>query len=369
MPLAIASYQQLTALTDGRDVLSLAWTVDEQACLSVDLHALLAAVLRDEAVDAALAGVEAAGVDPYGEIALRFRLEAGLWPDLGDCGITCGAGVNSLLHNLASLARHGSAYVIGDAYPDYPHWFACNGGACHGAAVVGDVSAHIDRIRHLGVAVVLIDRPNLAGTDLGLDALRGLALALASQGTLVVVDESYANYLPPQDSAANIVGTTPNLCVLRGLSKAYQLGSLRLGYALAGRAAHAQVRRAVVPHQVSALSLRLGAAVLALGDIAAPLRARVAQNKPQMLELLGAVGIPAFSTSPWLPYVFLPGVGDGVDAPPGIDARHWLEARELVGKRQPFWSASSGEIAYRYRLSVPLEASRWERFERKFISP
>ena len=254
------------------------------------------------------------------------------------------------------MAASGAVWVIGDAYPDYPHWVGYARGHCRHAPTMiagqsssAAVAAHIDRARACAAAVVLIDRPNLGGVDLPLDAVCELANALRVRGTVVVVDESYANYHAPDFSAATLLAEAPNLCVLRGLSKGYQLGSLRLGIALAGAWATARVRAAIVPAQVSPLSLRLARAVLALGDITMPLRERVAENKPQMIAWLARLGIDALPLASPVPYLFL----DDLEAAPRC-----LEARGVIGKRQPYWSADSGQIAYRYRLSVPLAPHR-----------
>lgn len=54
------------------------------------------------------------------------------------------------------------------------------------------------------------------------------------QGGLVVVDEAFMDFLPPeqQQSVVGWVQAFPNLVVLRSLTKFYSLAGLRLGYAL-----------------------------------------------------------------------------------------------------------------------------------------
>ena len=59
------------------------------------------------------------------------------------------------------------------------------------------------------------------------------AAAATDAGTIVVVDESYASYLGPPESAAALTLEAPNLLVLRSVSKGYCAGGLRVGYVVA----------------------------------------------------------------------------------------------------------------------------------------
>jgi hypothetical protein len=47
VPLAIGTYDRLKTLADGSDLLNLAWTLDEAACLDADLPGLPAAELAE----------------------------------------------------------------------------------------------------------------------------------------------------------------------------------------------------------------------------------------------------------------------------------------------------------------------------------
>jgi histidinol-phosphate/aromatic aminotransferase/cobyric acid decarboxylase-like protein len=64
---------------------------------------------------------------------------------------------------------------------------------------------------------------------------REAILPLLEQFALVVIDEAFIDFLPPdqQQSLVNHVPDYPNLVVLRSLTKFYSLPGLRLGYAIA----------------------------------------------------------------------------------------------------------------------------------------
>lgn len=352
MTLAIGSYKPTTALADTDEVLSLAWTLDERDCFGEALRALLNDCLHRE-LEERLPYVDRYFVhDPYAESELADTLADAFGADAAALRISTASGVNSLLHALSALAVRG-AYVIGEVYPDFIHWARMRAGfvACGGAAAT-TAAAHVEATRASGAAIVLLDRPAMCGSTFSLDELEHLCSGLRGHA-LVVVDESYANYLPPSFSAAGLASRLDNLCVLRGLSKGYQLGSLRIGYALAGAAATAQVRAVLPAMQVSSLSLRLAGAVLRGGDLAAPLRARVAVAKPLASACLARSRYRLTPSQDAVPYLFL---ADGTEG-----SAERLRASGIAGKWQPFWDGAAGRMIHRYRLSVPLSPSRLHR--------
>jgi hypothetical protein len=305
---AFRSYESIDPSAPEGDTLNLAWTRDERECLSVDLAKLIEEELP--AVDRYLVR------DPYGEATLGLALPGRT--------VTCGAGVVSLLHALARLST--AVRIIGDTYPDFPYWVTQNGGTCAAFA-----------------SLWFLERPSLHGdafadvADLG-----ALCEDAARAGAIVIVDESNANYYPPAWSAIGLA--QENLVVLRGFSKAYGLGGLRLAFCVASAALTERVRSVVPPLLASSLSLRVGARVLALGDITAPLRARIAAHKREAIELFERAGVETLPPSEHLPYVL---------SPAGYES---LEARGILGKRHPLWS--EGKLADIYRLSVPLSDAR-----------
>jgi histidinol-phosphate aminotransferase len=340
MSLAFTSYEG-HAPGDGDDVLNLAWTIDEQEWLGADLRALVATELRSEADEGHPWLGSYLVRDPWGEAALRPAVAAYFGVPATNICVTCAAGVNHLLQAAALCCAGGEAAVIGDVYPDFPHWVMSFGGRCVPAA--------------RRAAVLLLERPSLTGTGLEIAELAAVCRDAEQKGGLVVVDESYGNYLPADASAARMTAITPNLIVLRGLSKGFWLGGARLGYAISGPAAAARLRSALAPMAASSLSLRLARAVLGMGDTAAKLRARVAVAQSQMLAALHDAKFPArLHPCAAVPYVFTD-FGDDTSIA-------WLRERGIVAKRQPFWSSAHADVRHRVRLSVPLRPERLDRF-------
>jgi histidinol-phosphate aminotransferase len=83
---------------------------------------------------------------------------------------------------------------------------------------------------------------------------------------LVVLDEAYSEYLPPQLATNSVAWLRdfPNLVITRTFSKAYGLAGLRIGYALAHPDIADLMNRVRQPFNTN--SLALAAAQAALGD-------------------------------------------------------------------------------------------------------
>ena len=115
--------------------------------------------------------------------------------------------------------------------------------------------------------VVWIANPNNpTGTLLAAEALEAFVRGVPER-VLVVVDEAYNEYLPPELKSDTVkwLRRHPNLVVTRTFSKAYGLAGLRVGYALA----HASVADIMnrVRQPFNANSLALAAATAALDDM------------------------------------------------------------------------------------------------------
>jgi hypothetical protein len=337
---AFRSYQTLDPAAPEGDTLNLAWTRDEREGLSVDLASVLACELRAE-LDGELRYLDRYLVrDPYGEETLGPAIAAAALLPQWRGRITCGAGVVSLLHGLARLPASGGVHIIGDTYPDFLYWVTQGGGTCTASR---------------SAALWFLERPSLIGdafaelTDLG-----ALCEEAARHGALVLVDESNANYYPPAWSAVGLTLAQENLVVARGFSKTYGLGGLRLAYCVASPALTERVRKVVPPLLASSLSLRLGQRVLSLGDIAAPLRARVHAHKREVTQLLERAGVGELvPSSEHLPYVFSRASAEHL--------RARLEARGVLGKHHPVWSERSAGLDHIYRLSIPVSEARMAR--------
>jgi histidinol-phosphate aminotransferase len=81
---------------------------------------------------------------------------------------------------------------------------------------------------------------------------------------LVVIDEAYNEYLPPElrSDSVRLIKRHPNVVITRTFSKAYGLAGLRVGYALAHGSVADVMNRVRQPFNVNAVALAAAAAAL-----------------------------------------------------------------------------------------------------------
>jgi histidinol-phosphate aminotransferase len=114
--------------------------------------------------------------------------------------------------------------------------------------------------------VVFVANPNNpTGTFIEAEAVREF-IAGVPDDVVVVLDEAYNEYLPPEQRADSVmwIARHPNLVVTRTFSKIYGLAGLRVGYAVASPALADLMNRVRQPFNVN--SLALAAATAALDD-------------------------------------------------------------------------------------------------------
>jgi histidinol-phosphate/aromatic aminotransferase/cobyric acid decarboxylase-like protein len=361
MFLAVSSYVDVAVDQKGAEFLNLAWTADERDFLSIDLDKVLQRELEDE-IRSSYPFFHAYFVrDPWGEGLLLDAIARFFALNGQDFSVTCGAGATSLLQAFAHLPNAKQTYVIGDAYPDFPHWALNSAGAkittvCE-SGFGGGIERHIANVVESGSTLVLVDRPALMSPDIPLEEVRRLCNCVSQFGCFVLIDESYANYYPPSFSAVRLVPQCPNLAVLRGLSKAYSLGSLRFGYCVASPQITQSIRSTLPPMLVSSLSLRIARALLNLGDITEGLRQRIAEKRLEATQVLENAEMSLVSQgSPYQPHLVC------CDK----DALRSLERRGVIAKMHPFWQGGFREVC---RLSVPLASLRMKDFREKLQRP
>ncbi|HEX9624768.1 MAG TPA: aminotransferase class I/II-fold pyridoxal phosphate-dependent enzyme [Streptosporangiaceae bacterium] len=244
--------------------------------------------------------------DPYGGERSAGALAAHLgWPagtGPGPGRVSVGAGVTGLLHGLAGLADGGVTLTAPDGHPQLAEASAAAGGQV-AVAPLTDLAAAKAAIAAIGPAVTIIDRPSFTGPCWPVPMIADLAAICDQAGSLLIVDESYACYLPPGDSAGPLTDTTPNLVVLRGVSKGFCCGGLRIGFAIASPELAARVRLVLAPLAGAALMLDVALELLRPPDSLDPLRARIAAVKPVIqaaVQRAGLVEVPADPRVPWI---------------------------------------------------------------------
>ena len=378
MSLAIHTHKEREAPAP-EPVLDLMWAPDEVESLTKSLEDVLGECLQSQG------GLVASGMrhyalsDPYGAQRSRPVLEHFFAASLPEDSITFGAGITSLLRQLAPLADGGPVVCFELSYPDYAAWACEYGSQTHYVSVAERVSAAyrgsivqcgsgreqtstelestdaaarlLDAALASHAGVVLIERPSVFGERISLDVLGRLATKLRCIGAVLLIDEAYHAYFAGFDSAASLVAGHGNVIVLRSFSKGYCCGGLRLGFALAGKQAAVRVRELVAPLQVAELSFQLGLRLLEAGDIFHQLRARVTECKRHVLRSLPLDAAQIFKGDESLPWIVLHDPSDKLRAA-------FKECGILV---KPIITGHSPYL----RMSIPLSPARLEAFDTK----
>jgi histidinol-phosphate/aromatic aminotransferase/cobyric acid decarboxylase-like protein len=281
--------------------------------------------------------------DPYGGHRSARILSAAHGVNLDAGCITFGAGVTQLLAALAPLAEGGRVATAPFGHPDLAAWARASGSD----VLVVDSLADLDAAR--SCSLVVLDRPGVAGEVHDAGELARLCSELSSTA-VVVVDESYANYLGPSASAVPVTTEVDNLVVVRGFSKGYCLGGLRAGYAVCSAALAETVRTRAVPMAVATASLEFGLQLIAAGDIFGPLRNRIAEVGPVVCAALDRLGVVTSQWHPALPWVV------------AQDAAVAARVLARAGISHKSFTPAAGGRANLVRLALPLSEPRLQRF-------
>lgn len=221
--------------------------------------------------------------------------------DLG--AIVLGNGSNDVLEIVASafLGPGRAAVYSQHCFAVYP--LATQARGARGIAVPAknyghDLDGMLAAIDEETYVVWIANPNNPTGTLLQPDALEAF-LKKVPERVLVVVDEAYNEYLPPEFKSETVkwLKRHPNLIVSRTFSKAYGLAGLRVGYAFAHPSVADIMNRVRQPFNVN--SIGLAAATAALDDMEFVARS-FAENLQGMRQIeegarsLGLDWIPSF---------------------------------------------------------------------------
>ena len=288
--------------------------------------------------------------DPYGAARAAPVLAGHLgWPadsELSQDRVSVGAGVTGLLHGLSRLADGGTVLIAPAGHPQLAEAAAAAGTTVAVAALTDPAAAKV-AVADLRPALTVLDRPATTGRHWSLPMVAELAASTAQAGGVLVVDEACGCYLPPGNSAAPLTRNVPGLVVLKGVSKGYCCGGLRIGFAVASAGLAKPVRAVLAPLAGSALSLDVALELFGQPDLLGPLRERIAEVKPAVRAALRRAGVAIVETDEHVPWIALNG-----DAA----TRATLAQVGLAVKDVPVLGSGPGLL----RMSLPLSVPRYE---------
>jgi histidinol-phosphate aminotransferase len=258
-------------------------------------HAIPDAVARD-IVSALSEAVAGANRYPDREFStLRESLAGYLGHGLTRENMWAANGSNEVLQQiLQAFAGPGrSALGFAPTYSMYP--ILANGTATHWVA--GDRDADfeltaartVDWITRTQPDVVVLCSPNNpTGTPLSLEVIEA---AYDATDGIVVVDEAYAEFMPPHTpSALTLLAGRDRLIVSRTMSKAFAFAGVRVGYLAASAAITDAMRLVRLPYHLSALTQAAAIAALAHADEMLGMVSEIRAQRERISAGLGALG-------------------------------------------------------------------------------
>jgi histidinol-phosphate/aromatic aminotransferase/cobyric acid decarboxylase-like protein len=219
--------------------------------------------------------------------------------------VSFGAGVSTLLRDLAGLADDGLILAPELVHPDLEAWAVERGADVDLVPESADGKIIRRALEARRPALVHLDRPSFSGDVMALDCVSTIAKSAEALGAVVVVDESAAAYLGPLDSAVQLVNSTRNLVVLRGFTKGYSCGGIRAAFAVASLNVCTRVRELVVPMQMSEFALEVALKLLASGDSFRRLRPRIRSAKTTFVATLRRAGFRVGTGHELIPWIVL----------------------------------------------------------------
>ena len=227
---------------------------------------------------------------------LRGKLATYLGPGVTPGQIVLGHGSFDVLTHLMRLLLSAGSLLggVSPQFTDVPLQVMLNNGRYHPVVLhpplfEADEESWLRAVRS-HPHVLYVDRPhNPTGQVIPQEALEKLCALGLRQGTWVVVDEAYGDYLPIEESAVRI--EAPNLVVTRSFSKAWGLAGVRVGYGVIRDQELFEIfRKTQPPFSLGTPGMVLASVVLEDRDFIEATRRYVAAAKARVLRALGDRG-------------------------------------------------------------------------------
>jgi len=221
-------------------------------------------------------------------IAAHFK-----WPENG---VVVSGGSNTLIRCLTIAGAIGRSVVsVKPTFPIYSDQARVLGAQLFEVPLKPDFSLPLDELRvtleqHAGV-IFLANPAAPTGNKFSQGQLEEL-LQVTSKNWIFVIDEAYHQFAGT--SALPLVAQYPHVVSLRTFSKAYGLGGLRIGFALAQPELATEIRKVVMPFSVSSLQVMAAETVLELDDFFKKRVATTISERERVSEALKGLNLRTY---------------------------------------------------------------------------
>lgn len=210
--------------------------------------------------------------------------------------ITAGNGAVEPIYILCHMLKPARVLVTAPTFSEYERAAKASGARVeyfyllpeHGFAI--DIAAMMPLVS--AVDMVFIGNPNNpTGTLLTNREIEPLLAMAKEQGTIVVVDESFLDFLfdDSEYTCRHLLSRYSNLVIVHSLTKFYAIPGLRLGFALANASLTGVLHSGKDPWNVNSLAQSAGVAALNDEQYRVLSKELVYKAKEELYSLLGAL--------------------------------------------------------------------------------
>ena len=152
-----------------------------------------------------------------------------------------------------------------------------------------DVDAALEVIDRERPAIVIVCSPN--NPTGGCEPIEAVRVLLRHAPGIVVVDEAYAEFAEPGQSAVPLLADEPRLVVTKTFSKAWRLAGVRIGYMMADPEIVTEMARVRLPYHLSSVTQIIGRAALRHSADTLELVSSIARERDRISLELEAMGL------------------------------------------------------------------------------
>ncbi|MDO8424921.1 MAG: aminotransferase class I/II-fold pyridoxal phosphate-dependent enzyme [bacterium] len=203
------------------------------------------------------------------------------------------------------LAQPEALLGIGPQFNEIPSEFIAAGGVYRTMRIRAEppyTFPHDAMVRSLAsgaYSMCYLDNPNNpTGLFLSLEQVREYVDAAAPHGTIMLIDEAFADTVPDAESAMHLVSAYNNVIVMRAFSKGLGLAGARIGYMACAAPIAEFYRQLDVPFEPSAYSTHVARAALSDHGFLAGVRYNVRSVKQRIMDACAHAGLQVLPTHP-----------------------------------------------------------------------
>ena len=202
--------------------------------------------------------------------------------------IVAAPGTQAIIQWLPRIFPARRVGVFGHTYGEHAECWRAAGADVVTARSLADL-AHCD-------TGVIVNPNNPDGRLIAPEELARTARGFAARGGLLVIDEAFMDVMPPGTS---LIPTMPaGVVVLRSFGKAFGLGGLRLGFAIASGGLGEKLRIVMGPWAVSGPAIEIGRRALADREWLTAATARLIEETRRLDHLLTEAGFTVVGGTP-----------------------------------------------------------------------